>query len=115
MDASCNFEDKVAHEQAIHLIALLYLTQAVKTYTHCLKEIDEGKLPTWAKKSPPEFAKHYWGLGVDSTMRDLVLAVRTPPSRHPSHSTHAIYTLIMLHHVSGLTILSAQLTVLSVR
>jgi hypothetical protein len=55
---------------------LLPTLQAVKTYTHCLQELDEGKLPDWERRSPPEFAKTYWGLDEDSTMRDLVLAVR---------------------------------------
>jgi threonyl-tRNA synthetase len=62
--------------------------EAVKTYTHCLVEIDQGKLPAWSKKSPPEFAKHYWGLGEQSTMRDLILAVRADEYSH-SHVNHA--------------------------
>jgi hypothetical protein len=63
--------------------------EAVKTYTHCLKDIDQGKLPGWEKKSPPEFAKDYWGLDQKTaTMRDLVLAVRADEHSH-SHVNHA--------------------------
>ena len=49
--------------------------QAVKTYTHCLKDIDEGRLSKWASLSPPEFSRYYWGLPEDATMRDLIMAV----------------------------------------
>ena len=51
------------------------LVQAVKTYTHCLKDIDEGRLEKWQSLSPPEFSRYYWGLGEDATMRDLIMAV----------------------------------------
>ena len=49
--------------------------QAVKTYTHCLKDIDEGRLPEWKTRVPPQFSRYYWGLKDDSTMRDLIMAV----------------------------------------
>lgn len=52
------------------------IVQAVKTYTHCLKDIDEGRLEKWQTLSPPEFSRYYWGLGEDATMRDLIMAVR---------------------------------------
>lgn len=28
--------------------------------THCISDIDNGKLPEWEKKSAPDIAKWYW-------------------------------------------------------
>lgn len=50
--------------------------EAVKTYTHCLHDIDSGKLPEWATKRAPEIAISYWQLDKNATMRDVILAVR---------------------------------------
>ena len=54
--------------------------EAVKTYTHCLNDIDSGKLDVWKNKKAPEIAINYWNLEKDATMRDVVLAVRCPHS-----------------------------------
>ena len=40
--------------------------EAVKTYTHCLKEIDEGRLKMWCRMKAPEIAVEYWKLPVSS-------------------------------------------------
>jgi hypothetical protein len=54
--------------------------EAVRTYTHCLKDIDEGKV--WQKTAPPAIAIKYWGLKKDATMRDLILVVRADEACH---------------------------------
>jgi hypothetical protein len=61
--------------------------EAVKTYTHLVKDIDEGKLPEWSEKRAPPIAINYWHLGPNATMRDLVLAVRADEACH-SHVNH---------------------------
>ena len=38
--------------------------EAVKTYTLCLQEIDEGKLKMWCRMKAPEIAVEYWKLAV---------------------------------------------------
>lgn len=61
--------------------------EAVKTYTHLLKDIDRGKVPEWTSAEAPKLAKTYWNLGENATMRDLVLAVRADEASH-SHVNH---------------------------
>ncbi|KIY97587.1 hypothetical protein MNEG_10375 [Monoraphidium neglectum] len=59
--------------------------EAVKTYTHALKDIDEGKL--WKDTPAPAIAVNYWRLPKDATMRDLILAIRADEASH-SHVNH---------------------------
>jgi threonyl-tRNA synthetase len=61
--------------------------EAVKTYTHALKDIDAGKL--WPNRSAPDIAKSYWWLGEQATMRDLILAIRADEACH-SHVNHTL-------------------------
>lgn len=59
--------------------------EAVKTYTHALKEIDAGRL--WPGRAAPQLGIEYWKLAEDATMRDLVLAVRADEAAH-CHVNH---------------------------
>lgn len=56
--------------------------EAVKTYTHALQMIDEGKLPQWEKQAVPIIAMNYWKLKQGATMRDLIEAVRADEAVH---------------------------------
>lgn len=56
--------------------------EAVKTYTHCLKDLDDGKLKFWEKKPAPKEAISYYDLPDDATFRDVILAVRADESMH---------------------------------
>jgi len=56
--------------------------EAVKTYSHCLECIDNGKLPMWKNLAAPEIAKNYWRLGPDAMMRDVILAIRADEAHH---------------------------------
>ncbi|XP_031567994.1 alternative oxidase, mitochondrial-like [Actinia tenebrosa] len=56
--------------------------EAVKTYTYCLKCIDEGKLPKWEQMKAPQIAVNYWKLGEDAMMRDVILAIRADEAHH---------------------------------
>lgn len=56
--------------------------EAVATYTKCIKELDEGKLPEWSHAKSPEIGIKYWRLAPDATMRDLLLAIRADEAIH---------------------------------
>jgi ubiquinol oxidase len=53
--------------------------EAVLSYTHYLKEIDEGRSPN---VPAPEIARRYWGLPESATLRDVVLVVRADEAHH---------------------------------
>jgi hypothetical protein len=61
--------------------------EAVRTYTHLLKDIDEGKVPEFSEMTVPAIAINYWRLSQDANMRDLVLVVRADEACH-SHVNH---------------------------
>lgn len=56
--------------------------EAVKTYTRAIEDIDSGKLPEWQQMKAPDIAVSYWRLAPDSTIRDLLLAVRADEASH---------------------------------
>lgn len=58
--------------------------EAVKTYTHCLKDIDDpkGTLHSWSTQLAPEIATQYWQLPPGATMRDVILQVRADEAHH---------------------------------
>lgn len=56
--------------------------EAVKTYTHCLKDLDEGKLKFWENKKAPQEAISYYNLSNDATFRDVILSVRADEAMH---------------------------------
>jgi len=62
-----------------HRIVGYFEEEAVISYTHYLKEIDEGRSPNVAA---PAIAKRYWGLPEDATLRDVVLVVRADEAHH---------------------------------
>lgn len=66
--------------------------EAVKTYTKAIEALDQGLLPTWKTKPAPDIAKTYWGLAEDSTMRDVLLAVRADEANHRDVN-HTLSTL----------------------
>ena len=68
--------------------------EAVKTYTHCIDDIDEGNLPEWTpgKTKVPEMAIKYWRLDKDASVRDLLLAVRADELCH-SHVNQVFATI----------------------
>jgi ubiquinol oxidase len=62
-----------------HRVVGYFEEEAVLSYTHYLKEIDEGSSPN---VPAPEIARRYWGLPEDSTLRDVVLVVRADEAHH---------------------------------
>jgi ubiquinol oxidase len=57
--------------------------EAVMTYTHCIHDIEAGRLPTWSKLDAPEIAIRYWNMPEGHRkMRDLLLYVRADEAKH---------------------------------
>eukprot|EP00879_Flechtneria_rotunda_P007838 GHRR01008214.1.p1 GENE.GHRR01008214.1~~GHRR01008214.1.p1 ORF type:complete len:308 (+),score=120.42 GHRR01008214.1:590-1513(+) len=69
----------------VHSLVGYLEEEAVKTYTHALKDIDERKI--WNDRLAPPIAQTYWRLPEGATMRDLILAVRADEACH-SHVNH---------------------------
>jgi len=62
-----------------HRVVGYFEEEAVISYTHYLKEIDEGRSPNGPA---PAIARHYWKLADDATLRDVVLVVRADEAHH---------------------------------
>lgn len=56
--------------------------EAVRTYTKCLQDIDENKLPLFTNLPAPSIGKSYWRLGPDGMFKDLILAIRADEANH---------------------------------
>uniref|UniRef100_A0A2P2IG48 Alternative oxidase n=1 Tax=Hirondellea gigas TaxID=1518452 RepID=A0A2P2IG48_9CRUS len=56
--------------------------EAVATYTKCLKQLDAGDLPLFAKMPAPDIAIKYWKMPKDAQVRDLLLAIRADEGHH---------------------------------
>jgi len=62
-----------------HRVVGYFEEEAVISYTHYLKEIDEGR----SRNVPaPEIARRYWKLPETATLRDVVLVVRADEAHH---------------------------------
>ncbi len=60
-----------------------YLEQeAVRTYTHALKDIDEGRCPGFLTLKLPIEIQEYWNLDEKATFRDLILCIRADEACH---------------------------------
>ena len=62
-----------------HRVVGYFEEEAVISYTHYLKELDEGRSPN---VPAPAIARHYWKLPDDATLRDVVLVVRADEAHH---------------------------------
>jgi len=62
-----------------HRVVGYFEEEAVISYTLYLQELDEGRSPN---VPAPAIARHYWGLGEDATLRDVVLVVRADEAHH---------------------------------
>lgn len=57
--------------------------EAVKTYTHAIRDIETGRLPAWNKLEAPEIAIRYWKMPEGHrTMRDLLYYIRADEAKH---------------------------------
>jgi len=62
-----------------HRVVGYFEEEAVLSYTLYLAEIDAGRS---ANVAAPEIARHYWQLGADASLRDLLLVVRADEAHH---------------------------------
>ncbi|WP_156255521.1 alternative oxidase [Sandarakinorhabdus oryzae] len=62
-----------------HRVVGYFEEEAVTSYTHYLAEIDAGRCPN---PPAPAIARHYWQLGPEATLRDVVLLVRADEAHH---------------------------------
>ncbi|XP_067687267.1 uncharacterized protein [Haliotis asinina] len=56
--------------------------EAVKTYTKCLEDIENGPMSHWKTQAAPDVAVRYWKLRADATMKDVILAIRADEAHH---------------------------------
>jgi ubiquinol oxidase len=62
-----------------HRVVGYFEEEAVISYTHFLKEIDEGRT---ANVPAPQIARRYWSLPASATLRDVVEVVRADEAHH---------------------------------
>ncbi|KAI0801802.1 AOX, alternative oxidase mitochondrial precursor [Irpex lacteus] len=68
--------------RACHRFVAYLEEEAVRTYTHCIEEIEAGHVPGWKDKAAPSIAKEYWRLKDDATLLDVIYAVRSDETTH---------------------------------
>jgi len=56
--------------------------EAVRTYTHCIHDIERGLVPEWKDQPAPSIAVDYWRLPSSATLLDVVRAVRADEATH---------------------------------
>jgi ubiquinol oxidase len=69
----------LASPRTAHRVVGYFEEEAVISYTHYLKELDEGRSPN---VPAPAIARLYWKLPEDATLRDVVLVVRADEAHH---------------------------------
>ncbi|KAL1405530.1 inducible alternative oxidase 2 [Vanrija albida] len=56
--------------------------EAVRTYTHCIEDIENGLVPEWNDKPAPQIAIDYWRMPEDASLLDVIKAVRADEATH---------------------------------
>lgn len=56
--------------------------EAVRTYTHCIDDMEKGLVPEWENKPAPQIAIDYWRMPSDATLLDVIRAVRADEATH---------------------------------
>ncbi|WVW83874.1 hypothetical protein I302_105896 [Kwoniella bestiolae CBS 10118] len=56
--------------------------EAVRTYSHCIDDIEKGLVPEWNNVPAPRIAIDYWRLPSDATLLDVIRAVRADEATH---------------------------------
>jgi ubiquinol oxidase len=69
----------LASSKTAHRVVGYFEEEAVISYTHYLAEIDAGRSPNLPA---PAFARRYWDLPANATLRDVVLVVRADEAHH---------------------------------
>ncbi|MEO1188197.1 MAG: alternative oxidase [Pseudomonadota bacterium] len=74
-----------------HRVIGYFEEEAVTSYTHYLREIDEGRLDNGPA---PQLAIDYWNLPANARLRDVVIAVREDEAGHRDRNHYFADTLI---------------------
>ena len=74
-----------------HRVVAYFEEEAVTSYTHYLREIDEGRLENIPA---PQIAIDYWELPAHARLRDVVIAVREDEAGHRDRNHYFADTLI---------------------
>lgn len=56
--------------------------EAVRTYTHCISDMEAGLIPEWKDMPAPAIAIDYWRLPATSSLLDVIRAVRADEATH---------------------------------
>jgi len=74
-----------------HRVIGYFEEEAVTSYTHYLREIDEGRLDNGPA---PQIAIDYWNLPVDARLRDVIVVVREDEAGHRDRNHYFADALI---------------------
>jgi len=74
-----------------HRVIGYFEEEAVTSYTHYLREIDEGRLDNGPA---PQIAIDYWGLPANARLRDVILVVREDEAGHRDRNHYFADALI---------------------
>lgn len=69
----------LASSKTAHRVVGYFEEEAVISYTHYLREIDEGRIEN---VPAPAIARHYWTMPAEATLRDVVLVIRADEAHH---------------------------------
>lgn len=71
------FSPKTAHRFVGYLEE-----EAVRTYTHCISDIEHGLVPEWENVPAPKIAIDYWRLPESAKLLDVIRAIRADEATH---------------------------------
>ncbi|GFZ46772.1 Alternative oxidase, mitochondrial, partial [Saitozyma sp. JCM 24511] len=56
--------------------------EAVRTYSHCIQDIERGLIPEWNDFPAPRFAIDYWRMYDSATLLDVIKSIRADEATH---------------------------------
>lgn len=81
--------------------------EAVRTYTHCISDVTAGLVPEWESKPAPQIAIDYWRMSQDSTLLDVIRAVRADEATH-RFVNHSLANLDQKHDFNPFALAEAS-------
>jgi len=62
--------------------------QSIRTYSHAIKDMKEGKLKQWDTLAAPKVARRYWNMGEDAKFKDVLYYIRADEILHREINHH---------------------------
>jgi hypothetical protein len=81
--------------------------EAVRTYTHCIEDMQNGLVPEWDNKPAPQIAIDYWRMPADATLLDVIRAVRADEATH-RFVNHSLANLDQKHDFNPFALAEAS-------